>query len=350
MTEEMKSKSRFRKQIMTLAILLGIVLLSCTTVYLLFYNEIRTLMSIKRISSSPIYKIVYHGDYALDQYLYVGADSWEDVLKFLNENLGRGTGQYIYGQNQCSSFFAKTPEGDYILARNLDTQTAIPGIIEANTNNGHKTIGIVNLALGGWDENNIISKLSVIGSPYYTLDGINEYGLAIASSSVPIEPNLKLNEEKITIHDLTVNRVIIDKARDVEEAIHLLSNFNIKEEYIYPNHYMIADRKGNCVVIEYIDGEMKVIKMTGNYQIVTNSVLYNNEALKYGSDKRYTSFDQTLSSCNGVITIEDALELLEKNVVLGMEQWSVVYNLSKNTMAIKFHNAEEKIYYYDLDK
>ena len=71
MTEEMKSKSRFRKQIMTLAILLGIVLLSCTTVYLLFYNEIRTLMSIKRISSSPIYKIVYHGDYALDQYLYV---------------------------------------------------------------------------------------------------------------------------------------------------------------------------------------------------------------------------------------------------------------------------------------
>ncbi len=345
----MREKNSLIKLKIALIILFGIISLGCIILYIFFYNEINTLMSIRKISSKLVYKITYHGDYALDKYLNTGAESWDEVLNFLNESLCRGVGKYVYGESRCSSFFAKTPDGDYILARNLDTLEAIPSIIKTNTSTGYKTIGVTNFARGGWNENNPVLKLTALSSPYYTLDGVNEYGLAVASSSVPTGSGSKADERKISIHDITVNRVIIDKARNVEEAISLLSKFNIKMEKTYPTHYMIADAEGNCAVIEYIDGNMKVIEKTGNYQIATNFILYNNKKLIGYSSGRYMAFDKVLSQTNGIISAEAALELLEKNVVPGEAQWSVVYNLSKKTMTIKFHNDIENTYYYSVD-
>jgi len=346
---QMKSTSKLKKLKITVSILFGVIILGCITIYILFYNEINTLLSIRKINNKPAYKMTYHGNYALEEYLNTGAKDWNEVLNFLNENLGRGVGKYIYGKNQCSSFLAKTPDGDYILARNLDTEEAIPSIINTNSMNSYKTIGVTDLRRGGWNESNPISKLTVISSPYYTLDGMNEYGLSVASSSVPVSSGPIKNDSKITIHDTTVNRVIIDKARNVDEAIELLTKFNIKMEETYPSHYMIADSEGNSAVIEYINGDMKVTKKTGNYQIATNFILYDNKELVGYSSDRYMAFDRALSKTNGIISVDDALALLERNVVPGEAQWSVVYNLSKKTMAIEFYNDYNNTYYFSVD-
>lgn len=343
-----KKNSKFRKVKTIVAVFLGVTILGCITIYVLFYNEINTLRSINKINNKPAYKMTYYGDYALDKYLITGAKNWNEVLNFINENLGRGVGKYIYGKNECSTFFAKTPDGDFILARNLDTTEAIPSIIKTNSKNGLKTIGVTDLHRGGWNESNAISKLTAISSPYYTYDGMNEYGLAVASSSLP-EGSGSIDESKITIHDITVNRVIIDRARNVDEAIELLSEYNIRMEKTYPSHYMIVDSEGNSAVIEYIEGVMKVIRKTGNYQIATNFILYDNKELIGYSSDRYMAFDKVLSKTNGIISVDDALELLKKNVVPGEAQWSVVYNLSKKTMAIEFYDYYDNTYYYNVN-
>ncbi len=340
------SFKRFKRAMAALGILIVICIVS---IYFLFFNEINTLLSIKRISENPIYSITYHGDYALDKYLATGAENWGEVIGFINENLSRGVGKHIYGSSKCSSFFATTPEGDFILARNLDTLKAIPSIIKTDTSDGYQTIGMTNFGRGGWNEADTLSKLTAISSPYYTLDGMNEHGLAIASLSVPTAEDFKPEAGKITIHDITVNRVILDKARNVEEAIALLSSINVKMEEIYPSHYMLVDAEGNSAVIEYIDGEMKIIKGSNNYQIATNFVLFNNPVLIGYSSDRYRAFDEGIKAGKGTITVEAALDLLVKNVVQGEEQWSVVYNLSKRTMAIRFYDDYTKTHHYSLN-
>lgn len=345
----MKNKRKFRRLKIIVAIFLGVIILGCITLYFLFNNEINTLVSIRKINDNPSYKMTYHGNYALDKYLNTGAKNWGEMINFLNENLGKGVGKYIYGKNQCSSFFAKTPDGDYILARNLDTEEAIPSIIKTNPKDFFKTIGVTDLRRGGWNESSILSRLTAISSPYYTYDGMNEYGLAVASLSVPISSSSRVDGSKITIHDITVNRVIIDKAKNVKDAIELLSKLNIKMEETYPSHYMIADSEGNSAVIEYIDGAMKVINKNGNYQIATNFILYDNKELNGYSSNRYLAFDKELSKTNGIISVDDALKLLEENVVAGKAQWSVVYNLSKKTMAVEFNNDYNNTYYFNID-
>lgn len=329
-------------------ILLGIICTFCIIFLIVFKNEIKTIMSIKKINKKPAYEINYKGDYALDRYLKIGAGSIDELLDFLNENLGKGVGKYIYGDYGCSSFYAKTPDGDYILARNLDTETAIPSVIRTNTKGGGKTIGVSNLSWVGWNDSNPISKLAVISSPYFTFDGMNEYGVAVSTMSVPIRAESSADDSKITIHDLTVVRTIIDRAKSVEDAIKLLSQYHVKMEDRYPTHYMIADAEGNSVIVEYIDGEMKVIENPENYQIATNFALYNNEELTGYSSERYRAFEKVLSQSNGIISEDSALELLEENIMPGEAQWSVVYNLSKKTMAIEFYGDYENTYNYAI--
>lgn len=311
----------------------------------LFRNELFTLLSIRQLSDKPAYSVTYYGDYATDKYMMTGAEDWDGVLTFMNDNLANGVGKYLYGENNCSSFYAMTPVGDYILARNLDTHEVVPAVLRTGNQTGIRTLGMTNLRRGGWTEDSIFSKLTVISSPYYTLDGMNEYGLAIASSTVPNYYAGGIDADKITIHDLTVNRLVLDKAKNVNEAIELLKNYNIKMERTYPSHYMIADDTGKCMVIEFTLDGMQCIDKTGDYQIATNFLLSSLKDTSSISCSRYKSFDNTLNKVKGQLTINEALELLKENTVKGQAQWSVVYNLSAKTMTLAFADDYERIFF-----
>lgn len=346
---DMSNARKSKTKVKIITIILSLVLLCITVFYAVFFDEVNTLLSIRKINDNPVYELSYKGDYALDKYLENGADDWNEVLDFMNKNLARGVGMYLYGENQCSSFFAITPEGNYILARNLDAYGAIPAVITTNPPNDYKSIGVTNLSRGGWSESSFISRLTTISSPYYTLDGINQYGLAVASSSIPTEVCSVIDESKVVIHDLTVNRVVLDRAKNVKEAIELLSEVNIKMEKTYPSHYMIADADGNCVVIEYIDNEMKVIQMVDEFHIATNFALHDYNYNTKSGCFRYNDYKNTLSETDGIISIDEAMELLKDNVVEGQGQWSVVYNLTKKTMTIAFNNHYDETYEYYLN-
>jgi penicillin V acylase-like amidase (Ntn superfamily) len=232
----------------------------------------------------------------------------------------------------------------------LDTIEAFPAIIKTDTKTGYKTVGIANLSVAGWKENNLLSKSTVISSPYFTFDGMNQYGLAVCALSVPFGSSSAIDSSKTTLHDLTVDRVIMDKTKNVKEAIDLLSQYNVKMEERYPTHYMIADSEGNSAIVEYINGSMKIIENEEDYQIATNFILYDNENLKGYSSERYAEFEKSLSQASGILSMEAALELLEENVVPGEAQWSVVYNLTKRTMAVEFYGDYDKTYYYDINE
>ncbi len=344
----MKEKRKLRIFRNVVLILFIVILLIVGTIYISFFDEIRTISSIKRINDIPVHEMNYRGDYAFDKYLKTGSLNYYEYTDFMNANLLKGVPKLYYDNFQCSTFFAITPEGDYILARNLDTEIAIPFVLKTNSKNGLRTIGMANLQRLGWNNANLVSKFTALAAPYYTFDGMNEKGVAIGALSVPVGSRSDINDNKVTLYDYSVIRFTIEKAKNVEDAMKQLLKYNVKMEDKYPSQYMIADAAGNCAVINYVDGGMKVVEKEGNYQIATNMLLYNNENHLGYSSERYKAFEKVLSETNGIISVEDALNLLIEQTVPGEEQWSSVYNLTDKTMAVKFYGDYENIYTYKL--
>lgn len=330
-------------------ILFAFILLIGGIIAISFFNEIRTISSIKKNNDVPVYAMTYRGEYAFDKYLKTGSINYREYTNFMNANLLKGIPKIYHKNFECSTFFARTPEDDFIMARNLDTTETIPLCLKTNTKNGFKTIGMANLVNMGWNNSNLISKLTALSAPYFTFDGMNENGVAVAAMSVPYGSRSDINKNKNTLYDYAVIRLVMDKAKNVKDAIKLLSQYNIKMEETYPSHYMIGDATGNSVVIDYVDGSMKVIEKEGDYQIATNMLSYHNEEhMGYSSD-RYKAFETALSETKGIISVEDALKLLEDNTTPGEAQWASVYNLSDKTMSVEFYGDYENTYTYKIN-
>lgn len=164
-----KDSRKFNRLKITLSIVLGTILLLCLIIYLIFFHEINTILSIKKINNLSVYEMNYQGDYALDKYLSSGSKDYFELADFLNENLLKGIPKYYYQQFECSSFYAKTPEGDYILARNYDTEETIPFILRTNSSDGYQTIGMANLINLGWSALELLEDNTTLGEAQWSV-------------------------------------------------------------------------------------------------------------------------------------------------------------------------------------
>ena len=111
---------------------------------------------------------------------------------------------------------------------------------------------------------------------------------------------------------------------------------------------MVADASGHSAVIEFVDGRMVVTKTDKKYLVVTNFTLYGNPTKTGFGKDRYENIQNTLKKQGGIISEEDALELLKSNVIPGDEQWSAVYNLTKKTVSVTFSGDYENVHRFKL--
>lgn len=184
-----------------------------------------------------------------------------------------------------------------------------------------------------------------LAAPYSPYDGINEHGLAVAIMTNASA--IYSNSSNITLFDMTLPRLLLNKAKSVDEAIEYMKNYNLFYD-VAPLHYMVADATGDAAVIEYVDGKMVTIKKKNNYQVATNFTLYDNPTNEGFGKDRYENIENVLEKCQGIITENDALELLKKNVIPGDEQWSAVYNLTKRRVLVTFSRDYNHVYDYEL--
>lgn len=96
----------------------------------------------------------------------------------------------------------------------------------------------------------LAARTPLLYAPFLPFDGINEHGLAIGMAAVP-GSDMLYDPAKEEIGSLAVMRVILDRARTVEEAVLILSDYNIDMEGGPPLHYLIADRSGQAVLVEF---------------------------------------------------------------------------------------------------
>ncbi len=309
-------------------------------------------IEIEKLSNRPFYSMHYYGDDCFDKYLLRGAHSLADYCSFIDTALIQNRGNRFRHNNfGCSAFVAKNENGDILFARNMDCEYAIPMLLNLNEASSYRVLSLVNMAFLDWDERTYDSletdsKLT-LATAYSPSDGINEYGFAVAILT-DADAAYPRQKDKITLFDLTLPRLLLSKARSVEEAIHYTEKYNLFYD-VAPLHYIVADASGHSAVIEFVEGKMVVTKSENKYQVVTNFPLYGNPAKKGFGKDRYENLQNTLEKQRGIISEEDALELLKSNVIPGDEQWSAVYNLTKKTLSVTFSGEYEHVHRFKMN-
>jgi penicillin V acylase-like amidase (Ntn superfamily) len=305
-----------------------------------------------------MYQMTYYGDYNFDEFLTVGAKSDSDVEKFVTKKLLKGLPiDFNVTGAGCTVFVTKNEKGEMVMSRNFDFDYAPSMQIYTNPDNGYASVSTVNLSFLGYDKDNLpnglMNSFLTLAAPYLPFDGMNEKGLAIALLAVP-EANYDYDESKVTLGTTTAIRLILDKAATIDEAVELLKKYNIYFSADVKCHFLIADKSGNSVLVEYYDGKLQTVKTDTSYQVASNFIAYNdlNIGEGYTEFDRYNRVIKELENNNGVLTQEQDIDLLTKVGVYddGIDklQWSVVYNLSKKAGKIFPHRDVYNIIDFEL--
>lgn len=306
-----------------------------------------TLNSLKKINNYPLYTMTYYGDYGLKNYLNNQTNLFLPVTAKINDGY------------MCTCFTAQGTDSCTLFGRNFDWHAKIALMLFANPPDGYASMSMVHLTGLGYscsypleDKHNQDALLS---SPFWPVDGINECGVAIGGMAVDhVEP--PYNPNKKTLNRMIIMRLVLDYAKDLDEAIQLLNKYN----FVFPNdplHFIICDAAGNSAVVEFLENELKVVRSKDNFQVSTNTILYNNKMPEtadfhpYNADTwskwRYAKVYEELKSREGIITKDEALNTL-KSAAVNITMWSAVYNTKTCEMDIVTNRNFSEIHHFSL--
>ena len=377
-----------------LTALLGLILALCIGAFALWHNELSTLFSIRQLNGpddahrdGAVYQMKVSGGYYFDEFLAQGGASKDsDLIAFITQRITKGLIPMDIGESDigCSSFTAATPAGGRLFARNYDFSRTNTCIVYTDPGHGrHASVSTVDLQFIGIEQDSVsqglMDKVLMLAAPYVPLDGVNDAGLAcgIYMSFQGPEgdtPPTDQQTEKPDLTSTTMLRMVLDYATTVEEAVELISAYDLHDSANSTFHYMIADATGRSAVLEWVnatdstdtDGtkrELNVLWSDGApYQAVTNYILtpgyYDGEpeeSMK-GLD-RYEHLTAALEETGGVLADGGAaMDLLSQ---VGRRNWkqdgdtvtvhSVVYDLTHRTAVwVGNEHYGEPAYTYQL--
>lgn len=290
-----------------------------------------TLESFQKEAPEGMYSMTYYGGYHFDDYLKEGFTGNAEKQNFIGLNvLGTMENLFVDNYHDCSTFVCRNEKKEVLFCRNFDTSNVSPCcFVTTEGKDGFRSISGTDLSIACNSETHSLElmgarKVLLLALPYYTHDGMNEYGLAVAVLSTG-RAKTNLDASKKTLDCYDVSRIVLEKAKNVDEAVELLKNYNVDFGTVMnndPYHFMIADSTGKAVVVEWGEGNMVTVESA----FATNFNLYgtNNGV---GQD-RFETIKRTLGKSNGVLSTNSALKLLEKVCMKNMERYSVVYNLT----------------------
>ena len=370
-----------------LIVLLMLVLAALGVVWGVWHNEIAAVMSIDMLRErdddhldGAVYTMHVGGDFYLDDFVdQGGVKSDSELIDFVTGKITKGLLQINISDPEigCSSFTAKTPEGDVLFGRNYDFSKTNTMIVFTEANEGrHASISSVDLQFLGIDVSKnlggLMDKVTCLAATYAPLDGVNDAGVScgIYMTYQGGEKTVATNQntDKPDFTSTTLLRLILDYADDVDEAVAIASAYDLHDSAGTSYHYMVADASGRSAILEWAsetdatdnDGSQRTLKVTysdaddhigeveaaADYQAITNFIIqpgYYADSpadAKKGYD-RYERIYQELDAVGGVVADEAAaMEILG---IVGRRTWknddgngctvhSVVYNLTDRTM------------------
>jgi len=351
----------------------------------LWRKEIKTISSVNQIDTDGyLYEMYYSADYNLDDVIEADIDQNAKLLNYVIEKISKG----LYKPNikkagnefSCTSFQAKNADSDgYLFGRNYDFYKNPILVVHSNPKNGYASLSVCDMSHFGYSVDKVptsfSSKALCIASVYAPMDGINEKGLCISIMALPKQPSQQ-DTEKHDVGTTIIMRLVLDRCATVDEAIALFNSFDIRHDATAGSgyHYMVADKNGDCAVIEFDleDGWKTMVTRKDshkNYMQVTNHLLspkyYTTEPNeKYGNPHsrswwRYQTVQDFMDNYNGVISLSQAQEILSNvhwkdlkwdNGLIENTQYSNVYDQNAMTLSLRPWNDYDTTYSFFLTR
>lgn len=349
-----------RRKILTgvLSAVLLLIIVLLFGIYFMFHGQLKAMKTIEKLDTG-LYFMEYKGDYGFDDFLAQGgADSDEAVGVYLSQFLSHGfySMQPETGKQGCSTIQTKTQSEGYLFGRNYDWKDCTVMIVQTKPDNGYASISTCNMDFLRFGEDylpeSFLNKMLALSAVYVPLDGMNEKGLCVADLMIDTEETTNQNTGKVSLTTTTAIRLILDHAATVEEALDLLSKYDMHSSAGMMHHLAIADVYGNSVVVEYIDNEMKVTETP----VVTNFYLTPGEKYGIGSEQskqRYEILNICLAdeNCEDMAQLKSALQSVsqkEMGAEYEMTVWSILYDQKERSVEYYFRENFEESYRYEL--
>lgn len=338
-----------RKILKITCILLLLTVTAFVAFFVYYFQEIRTIKSLKTYEVKDLYSLKYYADYEFDDFIKVGANDWIEYVQYVKKEVAKYLPEKIdVSGTSCSSFVAHNEKGEVLFARNFDHNYSPVVMTTTYPKNGYDMIGACDMGFLKFGKNEEIkahelnrTNAMLLCCPYVTTDGMNEYGLAMSVLDCDFA-KISTIENAPTMTVCSMIRVVLENAKNVDEAIEIFKSYNISLEK--PNHhFMIADATGRSVVMEYTEDGIVAVETP----VVTNFDLYDSRHRGVGQD-RYEIIEETLKEKNGILSESEALDLLAKTVVTGKAQYSTLYNLTTGEVHVFTHGDSSKVETFEL--
>jgi choloylglycine hydrolase len=152
---------------------------------------------------------------------------------------------------------------------------------------------------------------------------------AVPPGNVPPDP------DKENIGSLLVMRRVLDQARNVDEAAAILQSYNIEWGGGPDLHYLVADRTGQSMLVEFYQGNTILIPNSDDepWHQATNFLRASAGESAAGACWRYDHISEGLLEVNGRLTTTSAMHLLGQ-VAQENTQWSIVYGLTDGEVTV----------------
>ncbi|MGN0156338.1 MAG: C45 family autoproteolytic acyltransferase/hydrolase [Lachnospiraceae bacterium] len=328
-------------------LLIPVVLLVVVVVFLagawsMFGTQVKAAGTVTKLEDR-LYSLEYEGDYGFAEFLEQGgASSDEKMAEYIIAFLSHGFYSTEVSETEksygCSALSAVNESSDAVFGRNYDWDDCSAMIVHTKPDGAYESVSTVCLDfLGfeeGWKPEGMMNQMMALAAVYLPLDGMNEKGLCVADLMAGDKQETHQDTDKPDLTTVSAIRLLLDYAATVDEAVELLSQYDMNSSIGSAHHFAISDAQGNAVVVEWIDNEMFVTETSA----VTNHYLTPGSKFGIGSEESHARYEKLMHArelSNGVLSEEAMRDTLQQNSYEGETQWSIVYN--QDALTIDFY-------------
>ena len=355
-----------------LLILLAIVIVAVIAFVAIYFTRFQTIATIEKLTDYEdgynLYSMSVKYDYdpqAIIDSGYTDTQGYIDAV--IKESLPLLPVNIEVPDFGCSTYKAFSDSGDTIMGRNYDFKlnTSCMALF-CEPKNGYKSISFVALDNLSADdpEAGIAKKMACLAAPFSVLDGVNEKGVSMAVLTLDSEPTDQ-NTGKPKITGSLAIRMVLDTCATTQEAIDLMSKYDMLAVNGRDYHYFISDASGDSAVVEY-DCEVpertftatRIPAITNFFGMYFDKVVSNQKNGIYGHGKeRYDKMMAVIEPNNGILNSENAWAALQSAAtepnpesVTSNTQWSIIFNNTKGTADITLRRHWGDVFNFAIEK